>query len=98
MFIKTIVKTDKKSGKRYDYYRLCEGYRIGDSVRHRTIVSMGRLEGIKSKQDKKLLADLVERKVKGEDTLFAADINPEIEKQASLFAKRIIDEIDINLK
>jgi len=22
MFIKTIVKTDKKSGKRYDYYRL----------------------------------------------------------------------------
>lgn len=92
MFIKTIVKTDKKSGKRYDYYRLCEGYRIGDSVRHRTIVSMGRLDGIKSKQDKKLLADLVERKVKGEDTLFAADINPEIEKQASLFAKRIIDE------
>ena len=34
MFIKTIVKTDKKSGKRYDYYRLCESYRIEGKPRH----------------------------------------------------------------
>ena len=28
MFIKTIVKTDKKSGTRYEYLRLCESYHI----------------------------------------------------------------------
>lgn len=98
MFIKTIIKTDKKTGKRYQYYRLCEGYRIGDSVRHRTIVSMGRLEGIESKEDKKLLADMIEQKIRGENVLFSFDINPEIEKQASLFAKRIIDEQLLDIK
>ena len=98
MFIKTITKTDKKTGNRYHYYRLCEGYRIGESVRHRTIVSMGRLEGIESKEDKKLLADLIERKIKGEHVLFSFDVNPEVEKQASVFAKRIIDEQLIDIK
>jgi len=60
MFIKTIVKTDKKTGKRYEYYRLCEGYRIGNKVRHRSILSLGRLSGIESKEDKKMLADRIE--------------------------------------
>lgn len=92
MFIKTIVKTDKKSGKRYDYYRLAEGFRIGNKVRHRTIVSMGKLEGIDSREDKKMLADLIESIIKGERQLFAFEVKPEIEKYAKLFAKRIIDE------
>ena len=46
MFIKTLVKTDKKIGKRYNYYRLCESYHIGNKVRHRSIVSMGKLNGL----------------------------------------------------
>jgi hypothetical protein len=66
MFIKT--KTDKKSGKRYNYYRLCENYRIGNTTRHRSIVSMGRLEGIESREDKKLLADTIETLVHGGST------------------------------
>jgi hypothetical protein len=41
MFIKTIVKTDLKSQKVYEYLRLCESYRLGDKTRHNTIVSMG---------------------------------------------------------
>ena len=92
MFIKTIVKTDKKSGKRYDYYRLCEGYRIGNSVRHRTIVSMGKLEGVENKQDKKILADLIETLVKGDEYLFAFNVKPLISKYAREFAGKIINE------
>ena len=92
MFIKTIVKTDKKSGKRYDYYRLAEGFRIGNKVRHRTIISMGKLEGIESREDKKMLADLIESLIKGERQLFALKVKPEIERYAKLFAKRIIDQ------
>jgi len=98
MFIKTIVKTDKKSGKRYDYYRLCEGYRIDDKVRHRTIISMGKLEGLDSKEDKKFLADLIESLIKGDRQLFSFEVKPEIEKYASLFANRIINEKLLDIK
>lgn len=92
MFIKTIVKTDKKSGKRYDYYRLCEGYRIGNKVRHRTIVSMGKLEGVETKEDKKFLADLIESLIKGDRQLFSFEVKPGIEKHARELANRIINE------
>ena len=92
MFIKTIVKTDKVTRKRYDYYRLCVGYRIGNSVRHRTIVSMGKLKGVENKEDRKLLADAIETKLKGEYLLFPFKLKPEIEKYATEFAKRIINE------
>ncbi len=92
MFIKTIVKTDKVTGKRYDYYRLCEGYRIGDNVRHRTILSLGKLEGIDSKEDKKFLADRVEMLVTGNQSLFDNTFNPLIEQYAQAAFKRIRDE------
>ena len=79
MFIKTIVKTDKNTGKRYEYYRLCEGYRIGDKVRHRPILSLGKLEGIETKEDKKLLADRIESLVHGHMPLFGSSPSPIIE-------------------
>jgi hypothetical protein len=92
MFIKTIVKTDRNTGKGYNYYRLCEGYRIGNKVRHRSILSLGKLEGIDSKEDKKFLADRIEALIKGENQLFTKETKPEIERYARKFAKRIIDE------
>ena len=100
MFIKTIVKTDKKSGKRYNYYRLCESYRIGDKTRHRSIVSMGRLEGIETREDKKLLADTIEALVHGETRLAFFDVGPGIVRYAKAFANRITDEklLDIHPK
>ena len=78
MFIKTIVKTEKKTGKRYNYYRLCESYRIENKVRHRSIVSMGKLNGIAAKQDKNLLADTIETIIRGENRLSLYEIKPEI--------------------
>ena len=92
MFIKTIVKTDKKTGKRYNYYRLCESYRIGNKTRHRSIVSMGRLEGVETREDKKLLADTIEALIRGEARLAFFDVVPDIARYAREFAKRIKDE------
>ena len=66
MFIKTIIKTERKTGKQYKYYRLCKSYRIGDRPRHRTIINMGKLEEINSKQDRKLLVDRIEQWIEGE--------------------------------
>lgn len=100
MFIKTIVKTDKKTGKRYNYYRLCESYRIGNKTRHRSIVSMGRLDGIETREDKKLLADTIEALIHGDTRLSFFDAGPEITRYAKEFAKRIADEklLDIQPK
>ena len=91
MFIKTIVKTEKKTGKQYNYYRLCESYRIGNKVRHRSIVDMGKLAGIESKEDKKLLADSIEKLIKGQQIFSLFDVKPEIDNYAREFAKQIID-------
>jgi len=99
MFIKTIVKTDKNTGKQYNYFRLCESYRIGDKTRHRSILTLGKLDGISTREDKKQLADLIESKTKGDKQLPLFDTNPKIEKYAAEFSKRIIDDrlIDIEL-
>ena len=98
MFIKTIVKTEKKTGKRYEYYRLCEGYRIGNSVRHRSIISLGKLKGIDNKEDKKLLADRIETILKGERDMFISFEKPHIEKYAQEFSNRIINEKLLDIK
>lgn len=92
MFIKTIVKTDQKTHKRYEYLRLCEGYRIGGKVRHHSIISLGLLEGVETKEDRKLLADRIESLVKGESSLFSDAIPMVIEKYARDAYKRIVDE------
>ena len=92
MFIKTIVKTDKKTGKKYNYYRLCESYRIGDKVRHRSVVNMGKLVGVGSREDKKILADSIEAVLRGDNRLPLFDIKPEIAKYANEFSSRIINE------
>lgn len=96
MFVKTIVKTDRKTGKRYDYYRLCEGYRIGGSVRHRTIISMGLLEGLERKEDRKLLADAIESRLKGEQELF--DLPKHIKEYAVSYSGRIINDNLLDIK
>ena len=38
-------------GKNYLYYKLCESYRIGNKTRHRTIITLDKLE------ERKLLAN-----------------------------------------
>lgn len=89
MFIKTIPKTDHNTGKTYNYYRLCEGYRIGDKVRHRTILSLGTLDQLTEKKDFKLLADRIEQLVGGNPSIFA--FPPVVERLAQKYYKQIIE-------
>ena len=92
MFIKTITKKDKKSGKRYDYYRLCESYRLNGKPRHRTIISLGLLENIKYKEERKLLADRIESMLTGSIKLFDYQNKPHIERYAKKFYKKIVEK------
>ncbi len=65
MFIKTADKKDKNTGKVYHYYKLCENYRIGNKIRHRTIHILGKLDEIQSDKGKKMLADRIEHYLSG---------------------------------
>ena len=78
MFIKKIDKNNLKTGKKYYTYRLCESYRIENKVRHRNIMNIGLLEGIR-KEDFKLLCDRIEQKIKGITVLFLS-VPQEVEK------------------
>ena len=92
MFIKTIVKTDKKTGKRYDYYRLCESYRLSGKPRHRTIITLGSLEKLEFKEERKLLADRIEDMLKGTNSLFLDTEKPHIENYAKKFYSKIVSQ------
>ena len=92
MFIKTIVKTDRNSGKRYDYYRLCESYRLNGKPRHRTIISLGTLEYLSTKEERKLLADRIESMLTGTIDLFDNQENAQISKYAQEYYSKITEK------
>ncbi|MEK7699015.1 MAG: IS1634 family transposase [Planctomycetota bacterium] len=89
MFIKAIPKTDKTTGKSYVYYRLCESYRLGEKVRHCSILSLGTLVKLIEKKDFKLLADRIEQLLGGKPSLFACP--PVVEKLAQKYYSQIIE-------
>lgn len=89
MFIKAVPKTNKKTGKSYKYYRLCESYRLGDKIRHRYILSLGSLDELTDSKDFKLLADRIEQLLNGQQPLFP--ISDVIEKLAQQFYANIIE-------
>ena len=91
MFIKIVPKKDKSTGKIYRYYRLCQSYRLGSSVRHRNILSLGTLDELSHYQDYKDLADRIEQLVTGNQSLFECT-NPVVERLAQSFSKLIIDK------
>ncbi len=90
MFIKANPKTDKKTGKSYNYYRLCESYRLGDKVRHRNILSLGTLIELTDNKDFKLLADRIEQLLGGKQSLFPS--SEVVEKLAHKFYAQIIED------
>jgi transposase len=90
MFIKKIDKSNRKNGKNYFTYRLCESYRIDGKVRHRGILNLGKLGSIPREQHK-LLCDRLEEKLNGVSSLFLK-IPECVEREAEYFYRRILHE------
>ncbi|KAF0237744.1 MAG: transposase IS4 family [Prolixibacteraceae bacterium] len=88
MFIKVIPKIDRNTGKAYNYYQLCESYRLGGKVRHRSILSLGNLIELSDNKDFKLLADRIEQLVCGNLPLYPTP--PVVEALAHRFYNQII--------
>jgi hypothetical protein len=60
MFVKPLVKYNKTTKERYNIYQLCESYRLDGRVRHRTIIGLGKLDGLQTEEQKKLLGKRIE--------------------------------------
>lgn len=86
MFLKKIVKTDTRTNKRYDYYRLCQSYRIGNKTRHRTITTLGKLDDL-AEEERKLLADRIESLISGD--IFTLEYSEHVETLAKKFYAKI---------
>ena len=91
MFLKKIKKKNKNSDKEYTYYRLVHSYKIGNKIRHQTIMSLGSLPGV-SKENHKALANRIEEIITGcGDSLFTDNQrHKDIEDIAQKFANKII--------
>ncbi|URA09663.1 IS1634 family transposase [Thermospira aquatica] len=92
MFVKPISIPNRKTGKRYTYYRLCESYRLGNTVRHRNILNLGKLEELPDRSDHKVLADRIEQIVYKRPSLFVSQIPQKIENLAQHYASIIIQK------
>jgi len=92
MFLKVIFKTIKATGERKAQYRLCESYRLDNTVRHQAILHLGSLEELPQTDQKKALAERINELVKqshtGKQGLFAAP-EPMIETLAQKYFAEI---------
>ena len=70
VYKKAIPEIDRNTGKAYNYCRLCESYRLGGKVRHRTILSLGNLVELSDNKDFKPLADRIEQLIGGHRPLY----------------------------
>jgi hypothetical protein len=59
VFLKRIIKK-VSGGESKTYYRLCESYRIDDTVRHRSIIQLGTLDELTTDQERNSLVSKIE--------------------------------------
>ena len=97
MYLKAIYKQESGKEFRTPYYRLVESYRYDNSVKHTTIIHLGKLDELPCIEQKKELAkridDLVRTSRTGMPYLFVSE-NALLEE----LAKRYFDEIKSNGK
>jgi hypothetical protein len=90
MFLKSIHKYCKTEKTSIVYYRLCESYRdeYGTPKQH-MVISLGRLEELPDIDEKMLLVDRINEKLKGSPTLFKSGIHKTVEDLAHHYYEQI---------
>ena len=90
MFIKPLPKYNKKTGRHYTVYQLCESYRLEGRIRHHIIVGLGKLEEkLETEEQIKLLGKRIEEKLKGQTTLDVDTIDEKVETLAKYYYNEI---------
>lgn len=88
MFIKKVTKTNGSSKKKYTYLHLVESIRTPAGPRQRLILNLGQLDIDASQYHE--LSSRIEGILTGQNTLLPVD--PDIEKLAQTFSKKIFDK------
>lgn len=90
MFLKSVQKYCKSQNARVYYYRLSESYRdeFGFSRQH-MVIGLGRLEELPDIDQKVRLAERINELVKGEQNLFAGDVDEKVERLAQHYYRLI---------
>jgi hypothetical protein len=96
MFFRTQSKIDPDTKEMYIYYRLVESYRdiVGDT-RSRTLLTVGRMEGIKPQQ-LWAIADGLNARYRGELFLFPEE-SPIVEQYVNQFWERLVLEKKLDI-
>jgi hypothetical protein len=96
MFFKTDSKIDSQTGMMSIYYRLVESYRdiLGDT-RHRTVMSVGRMDDIKPQQ-LWAIADALNARYQGKQFLFSEE-SPLVEHYTNLYWNRLVSEKKLDI-
>ena len=87
MFIRRTTTGAASDGSRHPTHRLVETFRVGDKVRQRTLLNLGRHFSV-SREDWPALCRRVEELIAGQATLVPAA--PEIEAEAHLIRRRLL--------
>jgi len=99
MFVKPYFKYNKTNKERYTVYKLCESYRMYNSIHHRIVVGMGRLEELETVGQIKMLGSRIEDMIKhGTNSLVLSTIDAKIENLALDFYKEIKQKRRYDLK
>lgn len=88
MFIREIKRRNKPYEKQFIAHRLVESYRTAKGPRQRVILNLGCLDI--PRDHWKALADAIEAKVSGQESIFTID--PKVEALANEFAQKIIQQ------
>jgi hypothetical protein len=88
MYIKKVIKRNKRSQKPYEYLHLVENVRTEKGPRQRLVLNLGVVNI--AKEQYKDLANCIEGVLTGQKSLFSA--NPEIEKHAKKAVRRMLEK------
>ena len=89
MYIRRTSIKSRHNSEPYYTYRLVESVRIGDKVRQKTLVNLGRHFAVPREQWPQL-AQRIEQITQGQQTLFGSSLDPQWEADAQQYAALII--------
>jgi hypothetical protein len=98
MFVKALVKYNKTTKQRYNVYQLCESFRLDDSIRHRVIVGLCKLDDPPGEGQMKHLGRRIEELLTGQGiNLSLFETEDVVEKLTKYFLVVIKKKIRYNL-
>jgi len=98
MFVKPLSRYNKTTKERYSIYQLCESYRLGDRIRQRVIIGLGKLEELPTDKQKIELGKRIEELLQGEPLLPLEERNGKVEQTARHFFNEILKKHRYDVK